>query len=182
MTADPDTSTSESVQHYLRPEVKAVILKFSGAPEGGGFRPLLPNPGWYITEKDGKVRIRNPDDYNNTISKSRVVYITLDVLEDSVKDQLEDWDEKTKKPTHVIGTLAECLAYTLGADIDAIGDIVDDPLVKQAVEEMAKFLVQKFKDLGVGAFVNVLYSGGGIYVLLHHAVDTQDIAVCNHPA
>jgi len=167
------TATDFTIEHYQKPEVKSVILKFCN-PETGGFRPLNGDLGWYISTGNGSVRLRTPEDYESTILKFRTLYALLDVLDSSVKGISAPWNEEKQRPETPIGTFSDCLSYTLGADIDSIGDIVNNPAVKQAVEEMAKFLVQKFRDAGIEKFVNCLYSSAGIYVLLHHSLCRAD--------
>jgi len=68
-----------------------------------------------------------------------------------------------------LGTPAETQAYTLGCDIDkGPGCDIEDPAVKSAVEEAARFLVDDLKRSGVHDSVWVLFSGGGVYVEVHH--------------
>jgi hypothetical protein len=119
MKSAPDTATLDTIQHYLRPEIKAAILRFCN-PDTGGFRFLLGGDGWYLTLKDGTVRPRNSDDYDSTIARFRTLYISLDVFENEVKEQHEPWNNEEHRPEKPIGTFAECLSYTLGADIDSI--------------------------------------------------------------
>jgi hypothetical protein len=163
------TATDATVGHYRTPEIKATIMKFC-KPETGGFRPLNGDDFWYLPADNGNVRLRIPDDYESTILQGRTVHALLDIFDDSVMDMAVPWDATKNAPTVPIGTFKECRAYTLGADIDSIGNIVENPKVKQAVEEMATFLVRKLQAMGVEKFINCLYSGGGIYVLLHHSL------------
>jgi hypothetical protein len=144
-------------------------LKFCH-PETGGFRPLNGDKHWYLPSDDGNVRLSRPEDYLNLIKKNRTLYALADIMEDSVKEASERWIKEHNKPEQPIGTLKDCLAYTLFADIDSIGDIIGNPAVKQAVEEMAKFLVQKLRGAGVEKSVHLLYSGGGVYLQIHHSL------------
>jgi hypothetical protein len=71
--------------------------------------------------------------------------------------------------------LANCLAFTLSADIDSIRgpngeDITTSPDIKRAVEAAGQFLVNYLREHGVYKSVHCLYSGGGIYVHVHHAL------------
>ena len=160
------TSTGLTPEHYRRQEVREVILRFS--QDVDAWRPLNGDQGWYISHGKGDVRLRSPEDYENTIEKYRTLYATLDLLDPAVKKISQPWNETNRAPAEPIGTFRDCLAYTLGADIDSIGNIIEDPPVKLAVEEAGKFLVETLKEAGVSKSVYCLYSGGGIYVLIHH--------------
>jgi len=175
------TATDLTIEHYKRPEVKDTIRQFCH-PGTGGFRGLNGDAGWYLSTDNGHVRLRTAEDYDDTIGKFRSLYTTLDVLDPSVKEVSEKWDEVNNRPENPIGTFNDCLSYTLAADIDSIGDVINNPAVKQAVEEMARFMVQKLQDAGVKKSVYCLYSGGGIYVMIHHAlcqvpcgIDVEDL-------
>ena len=98
-----DTADDLTIEHYQRPEVKATILKFCN-PESGGFRALNGDAGWYITTDDGNVRLRTSEDYDNTTSKYRTTYATLDVMDDEVKKKAEKWDDEKNRPEKPIGT------------------------------------------------------------------------------
>jgi hypothetical protein len=104
------------------------------------------------------------------VGKFRTLYATLDLFDPEVKKISQPWDEEAGKPEHPIGTLRDCQAYTLGADIDGVGNIVEDSFIKKAVEDAAKFLVGMLNDAGISKSVHCLYSGGGAYVLIHHAL------------
>jgi hypothetical protein len=160
------TSTKLTQEHYRRKEVRDVILRFS--QDGDAWRALNGDQGWYIGHGKGDVRLRSPEDYEGTIKRYRTLYATLDLFHPTVKEISRPWNETNRAPAEPIGTFRGCLAYTLGADIDCIGNIIEDLTVKLAVEEAGKFIVEKLKEAGVWKSVHCLYSGGGIYVLIHH--------------
>ena len=162
------TATDETRRHYERPVVKKTILRF--CQDGTKQRALNGDQGWYISSGNGAVRLRSPGDYEDTASKFRTLYATLDLFDPEVMNISSPWDKKAGKPEHPIGTWRECQAYTLGADIDSIGNIIEDPSIKQAVEDTAKFLVGMLNEAGISKSVHCLYSGGGIYVFIHHAL------------
>jgi hypothetical protein len=81
-------------QHYSRPEVRTVILGFA-EPEGC-FRGLNGDSGWYITNPNGQVRLRNAEDYDSTSGQFRTLYATLDVFDLSVKRISKEWDDDLK--------------------------------------------------------------------------------------
>jgi hypothetical protein len=160
------TATEWTRAHYVRPEIRKVILDF--CQDSNEWRALNGDDGWYIAAKEGNVRLRTPGDYDSTINKHRTLYATLDTFSADVKQVTKLWDNTQNRPAEPIGTFKDCLAYTLGADIDSLGDIINDPSVRDAVEDAARFLVQKLKDAGISKSIYSLFSGGGIYVFLHH--------------
>jgi hypothetical protein len=162
------TASKWSREHYQRLKVRETILRFCQA--GEDWRALNGDMGWYISDGNGKVRLRSPEDYENTHGKYRTLYATLDVFDPGIKKISKPWNESKKVPKEPIGTFRDCSAYTPGADIDGIGDILKDLSVKQAVEDLAKYLVDRLKDAGITKSVHCLYSGGGIYVFIHHAL------------
>ena len=131
------TATDQTREHYNRPEVKETILRF--CQDGEAWRPLNGDQGWYTSNGNEAVRLRAPEDYEDTAKRYRTLYATLDLLHTAVKGVSRPWDKTRGAPTEPIGTLRDCLAYTLGADIDSVGNIIGDPTVKQAVEEMPSF-------------------------------------------
>ena len=161
------TATDLTREHYLRPEVREIICKFA-MPGDGTWRALNGDEGWYIGADAGGIRLRTPDDYGDTILKYRTVYALLDIFMPSVKTQSTQWDSIKNVACETLGTLRECVAYTLGADIDSIAHDMKKPEIKAAVEALAGYLVKKLKDAGIEKSVHCLMSGGGIYVLLHH--------------
>jgi len=162
------TANKWTWEHYKRPEVRDTIIRF--CQDGTKQRALNGDQGWYISSGNGEVRLRSPGDYEDTASKFRTLHATLDLFDPGVFNTSSPWDEKTGKPEHPIGTFKDCQGYTLGADIDSIGNIIEDPSIKLAVEDMAKFLVGMLNEAGISKSVHCLYSGGGIYVFIHHAL------------
>jgi len=167
------TATDITIEHYRRPEVKAAIIGY--CTSNGGMRALNASERWYKGGKDPKtVMLRGPADYADTIEMGRPLYATLDILDPSVFEQAILWDDKRRAPVRPIGDLSNCLAFTLSTDIDSTGDI-KSLSIKEAVEAAAQFHVDYLRKRGIEKSVYCLYSGGGIYVHLHHglfAVDT----------
>ena len=163
--------TEATIEHYQRPEVKAAILCYC---EHG--RALNSDEHWYKGGKDPKtVMLRGPADYDATIERGRTLYATLDIMEKSVFNQAVQWDEARKKPETTLGDLSSCLAFSLSTDIDSIGDIRKSIAVKEAVEAAAQFHVDYLRERGIEKSVYFLYSGGGIYVHLHHGLFAVDV-------
>ena len=159
--------TDVTIEHYQRPEVKAAILRY--CEHGVGARALNSDEHWYKGGIDPKtIMLRGPADYDATIERGRTLYATLDIMEQSVFDQAAQWNEARKEPDTTLGDLSNCLAFSLSTDIDAIGDIRKSIAVKEAVEAAAQFHVDYLRERGIEKSVYCLYSGGGIYVHLHH--------------
>ena len=162
-----DTAIQKTIAHYQRAEVKQIITKFC-QPAENEWRALNGDSGWYIGADTGGIRLRTPDDYDATINKYRTMYALLDIFMPSVKTQSTQWNPIKNEACETLGTLRECVAYTLGADIDSIAHDMKKPEIKAAVEALAGYLVKRLKDAGIKKSVHCLMSGGGIYVLLHH--------------
>ena len=91
-----NTATDLTREHYQRPEVKEIVMEF--CQEDQYWRPLNGDKGWYKSTDDGKVRLRRPEDYDNTTRKYRTIYALLDLFEPAVKDLSSEWDEGKNKP------------------------------------------------------------------------------------
>lgn len=172
--AAQSTATDVTIEHYQRPEVKAAILRYC-TNGGAKWRALNADEHWYIGGKDPRtVMLRGPADYLNTITRGRTLYATLDLFDPAVFEQSETWIEDRNTPERPIGDLSRCLAFTLSTDIDGIGDI-RCLSVKEAVEAAAQFHCDHLREKGIEKNVHVLYSGGGIYVHLHHGLYAVDV-------
>jgi hypothetical protein len=120
-TTEEDLSTAPTnnrwvLEHYQRPEIKEVILRF--CQEGEAWRALNGDNGWYISAGNGKVRLRSPKDYEDTAAMLRTLYATLDLFDPHVKKDHPVWKEEGN-PEKLISTFEHCHAYTLGDDIDS---------------------------------------------------------------
>ena len=168
------TATEITREHFQRHEVKSTILRY--CQDGDAFRALNGDDGWYKRgAQAGEVSLTTPQDYDSITTKHRTLYATLDFLEPSVKKISEKWDEKKGAPEKPIGTLQNCLAYSPSVDIDSIKgpngeDITSSPEIKAAVEAAGQFFVDYLREHGITKSVHCLYSGGGVYVHLHHAL------------
>ena len=169
-----DTATDITIEHYQRPEVKAAIISYCLNDEA--IRALNGDNGWYkrAAEPD-KVQLTTPEDYDSLIQKHRTLYATLDLLDPELRTVSEKWNDRKGAPEKPIGTLADCLAFTLSVDIDSIRghngeDITTSPDIRSAVEAAGQFFVNYLREHGVCKSVHCLYSGGGIYIHIHHAL------------
>ncbi len=165
------TATDLTREHYMRPEVREIISKFAMPGEGlwraqnGDFHR------WYRYSKEGGLaRLLNArEDYDEIIGVHRTLYQTLNVFDPSLWMVARPKEEITSD--NPLGTPADTVAYTLGTDIDkGHGSDIEDPGVKQAVESASQFLVDYLKEHGIHESVWVLFSGGGIYVEIHHEI------------
>jgi hypothetical protein len=181
---DEMTSASDlTAEHYQRPDVRESIIDL--CKFGGGLRGLNGGDGWYV-HQDGRMRLRGPGDFDDTISKERSLYMTADVFDPAV---FERWEPKIEgpggeiKPENPIGTRGDLIAYSLFADIDAVKDPDDEgdedgkPRSKlyqkgriEALEAAASFMVRYLRDRGIFESVGILFSGQGVYVWLHPAL------------
>ncbi len=171
------TANNQTRAHYQRSEIKSVILRYCMAD--GAIRALNGDNGWYkAASESGKVQLTTPDDYDSIVGRCRTMYATLDLLAPEIKTVSEKWDDQKGAPEKPIGTLANCLAFTLSVDIDSIGgpneDITTSPEIKNAVEAAGQFFVDYLREHGIRKSVHCLYSGGGIYVHVHHALLRAD--------
>lgn len=174
------SSSPITIEHYERPEVRDIILR--QCKYGGGLRALNGDNGWYV-HQDKKVRLRGPDDFDDTISRARTLYITADVFDPAVFETSVPWEEGRGgegKPVVSIGKRGDLIAYTLIADIDATKDEADKgdkegkPRSKiyhegriEGLEAAATFMVRYLKERGITDSMMVAFSGQGIYVWLH---------------
>jgi P4 family phage/plasmid primase-like protien len=167
-------SSDITTEHYQRLEVKTAILRY--CEHVAGSRALNADEHWYKGGVDPKtVMLRGPADYDATIERGRTLYATLDIMEQAVFDQAAQWDEARKEPDTTLGDLTTCVAFSLSTDIDSIGDIRKSIVVKEAVEAAAQFHVDYLRERGIEKSVYCLYSGGGIYVHLHHGLFAVDV-------
>lgn len=167
-------ATEMTMEHYQRPEIKAAIVNYCRV--SGGMRALNASEKWYKGGKDPEtVMLRGPDDYDETLEKGRPLYATLDLMETPVFQKAEKWIEKTGRPENPIGDLSNCIGFTLSTDIDAVGEIRSNLRVKEAVEAAAQFHVDYLREAGIENSVYCLYSGGGVYVHIHHGLFSVDV-------
>jgi len=163
------TATELTRNHYQRPEVRDIISKF--ALPGEGFWRALNGDfhRWYRYSKEGGLArlINATEDYDEITNAYRTLYQTLNVFDPGLWMIARPKKEITSD--NPLGTPADTVAYTLGTDIDkGHGCDIEDPEVKKAVEAAAQFLVDYLKEHGIHESVWVLFSGGGIYVEVHH--------------
>lgn len=170
---NPKTATSETMKHYQAPGVKETIMRLSGEDNyrrwGKG-----DSVGWYRYagfKKYGHDLTKEPN-YTSLISMYRTLYWTLNYFDRSIFQV--DYNSVTDEESPIMSR--ECTrAYTFGVDIDTIDEVnghganIRDPIVKEAVEAMAQYFTDRLREHAPNS-VHVLFSGGGIYILLHHGI------------
>lgn len=162
------TATDLTIEHYSREEVKNIILKNTSFADGS-WRALNGDfVVWYRYLDEEKIRLLNAqDDYDYVINNHRVLYSTLNVFQKNLKTKTPN--KNTVSSQNPLGTPVETLGYSLGVDIDKTG-LFKIEEAKEALGHAAQFLIEKLKLSGVYKSVWVLFSGGGIYVEIHHAI------------
>lgn len=162
------SATPITTEHYMRPDVREIITKFA-MPGDGAWRCLNGDfVRWYGYNGD-QARLLTLEDYDEIVDRYRTLYQSLNVFDPALwmvarkKDQINSYNP--------LGTPADTAAYTLGVDIDkGPGCDIEKDDVKQAVEGAAQFLVDYLRDNGVHSSVWVAFSGGGIYLFIHHEI------------
>jgi len=144
--------------HYQNPEVKDQIIDYLHK-DGPWLAILGGNKGWYVKDKDGKLRLRHSGDYDKCVREDRTLYWLLTVWKEDFRDKY-----LPKKP---IGDYGDAVALRPGVDIDVDApkkSDIEKPEYKTAVEDAARFFSGKLKDAGIVKSRSAYFSGGGIYV------------------
>jgi 6-pyruvoyl-tetrahydropterin synthase len=155
-------------EHYSIAGIKKNIIRVSS--DNGNFRAGNGDfSSWYKKEEGKKVKwcLANDADYNEMARCFRSFYWTLNVFESDIFDV----DYNTVKKEESAGVSRKyTVGYTFGVDIDTEhGADIHDPSVKKAVEDIAQYFSDRLRE-HVPNSVYCLYSGGGIYVMVHHNV------------
>lgn len=128
---------------------------------------------WNITEND-IMRPRDPDrDYEATVAQHKVIYATLNRFDRSIFGKTTTWNNSLGKPNDRIGGLEDTISYTLGIDIDTEEGpnhktILDSEFMREGVEAVGRFFIDKLYAAGIKKSIHCLYSGGGAYIFIHH--------------
>jgi len=157
--------------HYREPGIRETIMRVS-SDDGNNRAGNWDFENWYKYPNGKKIKLclANRTDYTNMIMKCRTLYWTLNYFDPEIfsvdyKDIRSDKSPEISR-RHTVG-------YTFGIDIDREhGKDIHDPEIKKAVEDLAQFYSDKLSEY-VPNSVYCLYSGGGIYVMVHHRVFSQ---------
>ena len=161
-------TTLQIKEHYSTAEIRDNIIRV--ATDNGSFRAGNGDfRSWYKKQNGQKVKlcIANDADYLQMALDFRTFYWTLNVFDPEIfridynTIKTEDSPALSRKFT---------VGYTFGVDIDKEhGTEIHDLNVKKAVEDMAQYFSDRLREY-VPNSVYCLYSGGGIYVMVHHKV------------
>lgn len=172
----PDNPASDLTrEHYARPEVKSTILRICTSQNG--HRWLIGgSKGWYKYQA-GKCYSNSPDDYDRVTGKYRTLHYTTGFFNEEVfQTDYTDMRQDTAVESELNRfSKKNTVSYTALFDIDTIDEInghgtnIEQPEVKEAVEAMVKFVTADLKKYAPNS-VYAAFSGGGAYVILHHAV------------
>ncbi len=186
-TKKPITTAAEQKlirDHYKKPLVKEIIIDH--AREGNLWRAFNGDfVEWYRYFKDmawlfgpmSKAWLLGPtalDDYDYLTANHRTLFWTHNFFDESTQKisiPRSLHDEYKNKLT--IGTFADTKTYSLGVDIDSgKGYNIMQAEVREAVEALAQFMCDKFrKTCPTSTYAD--FSGGGIYIYLHHNLFTE---------
>jgi len=165
-------------EHYQNEGVKSTILRCSI----GEFNSSRCGNGdfdhwWKIVSKN-EVSLHNlskGEDYDKLTREYRSLYWSLNLFSQQTfnkKIPSSLYDIYGNKLT--IGTYEDTISYSLGCDIDSIGDI-ERPKIKEAVEHLAQFVCDSLRKY-CPTSVYTLFSGGGIYVMLHPGLFAREFS------
>jgi hypothetical protein len=158
-------------KHYGTPGIRDTIMRVSS--DDGNYRAgNWDFENWYKYPNGKKIKLSlaNRIDYINMVSKCRTLYWTLNYFNPNIfsvdyKDIRSDESPGISR-RHTVG-------YTFGIDIDKEhGKDIHDPEIKKAVEDIAQYFSDRLREY-VPNSVYCLYSGGGIYVMVHHKTFSQ---------
>ena len=163
------TATKATQAHYRTPGIMETILRVSQA-NGWHRWANGDKKGWYWTE-DLRARMMNETQYKALTNKHRTLYSTLSLFHDNIFDVrfAEFEGQKLNKSCQYVN------GYTFGIDIDTVDTVnghginIQEPKVKQAVEAASQFFSDRLREYAPNS-VYCLFSGGGIYIFLHHEV------------
>ena len=167
------TATEETRAHYQRPEVREIITRYAMPGDGadGAWRALNGDFSWWYHNEGNIQRLLNIDDYDQIINQVRTLYQSLNVFWQPLRFGWRDRpDDSWPSSALPLGTLRDTIAYSLGVDIDRVGGDIEEPAIKAAVEAAAQFLVDDLKKNGMVESIWAAFSGGGIYIHVHHGI------------
>ncbi|MEN6290441.1 MAG: hypothetical protein ABFD07_00290 [Methanobacterium sp.] len=156
------------INHYKDPRVVSTIMRIS-EDEGNHRAGNWDFENWYkyANGKMLKLRLSNRTDYSNMIVKGRSLYWTLNLFNPDIF-HVDYRGVKSGESPKI--SRSYTVGYTFGIDIDREhGKDIHDPVVKNSVEALAQYFTDKLRKYAPNS-VYVLYSGGGIYIMVHHKV------------
>jgi hypothetical protein len=168
-------SKNEIYKHYFRPEVRELIQRLS-SNEGFHRCGNGDNSAWYHNgkferaTKDGSryhIDLTTRAGYDYLVTQFRTLYWSLNFFDPEIFNidfSVTHGPEISRQYTR---------AYMFGVDIDTIdheaehGTNIRTPHVKEAVEALGQYTSDRIREFAPNS-VHCLFSGGGVYVLVHH--------------
>lgn len=165
-----EKATELTFRHYHNPDIKECIL---GVSKYGQFHRWGngDSNAWYRVVDGIKKPLDLPLEYDYIVGRHRTLYWTLNYFDPLIYqiDYSSISSEESRQ-----NSLLYTYGYTFGVDIDTVptgkeehGLNIQDPEIKQAVEDMGQYYTDRLREY-VPNSVYVLFSGGGIYVMIHH--------------
>jgi len=178
-----ELTKSEILKHYFRPEIREIVQSLSSS-EGLHRCGNGDNWAWYHngkferTTKDGPryhIDLTTKAGYDYLTTQFRTLYWSLNFFEPDLFSV--DYKEISNKDSPPLSRKYTG-AYTFGVDIDTKnktgqhGLNINVPKVKSAVEALGQYTADRIREYAPNS-VHCLFSGGGIYVLIHHRAFTR---------
>jgi hypothetical protein len=168
------TASQETYDHYMRPEIMETILRVSNMGEASRWL-IGDSNGWYRYSRGKKVGCAvNARNYKDIIEIKRTLHYTLSMFEPALYGVDFNQFEGANNDAKVLSR-KYVKSYTFGIDIDTVDEVnghgvnIRDPAAKEAVEAMATYFANKLREHTPNS-VYACFSGGGIYILVHHGV------------
>ena|SRR5665647_771888 len=183
------TLTKKDIKtHYNRPEIRNTIIRVStdgNTTRSGHWQDLEGDreiQDWYrrVSKQERyKYCMGSRADYTNMVMRYRTIYWTLNMFNDRIYK--ENYAEISTDQSPAISRKYTA-GYSLGIDIDKTkGNDIHSPECKKAVEDMGQYFSNALREYLPNS-VYCLYSGGGMYLLIHHkALDKFYSKYLNNP-
>jgi hypothetical protein len=172
MMAEEITATQESYDHYMREGVMETILRVSNITDASRWF-VGDSTGWYHFSGSKMLgNVASKRSYKEIVSHKRTLYSTLSYFDPALFKV--DFKTTSKEDAKLISR-KYVRGFTFGIDIDTIDNVnyhgtnIREPVVKESVEAMANFFVEKLRKHAPNS-VYAAFSGGGIYIFVHHGV------------
>jgi len=165
-------------EHYQNEEIKSTILRcsigeFNSSRCGNGdFEHWWKNAG---NNEVSLYNLSNAEDYGKLTRIHRSLYWSLNYFaQQTFNKKIPSNLHDTYGNKLTIGTYEDTVAYSLGCDIDSLGEI-EKPSIKEAVEKLAQFTCDNLRKY-CPTSTYALFSGGGVYIMLHPSLFARDFS------
>jgi len=175
-----ELAKSDILKHYFRPEIREIVQRLSSS-EGSHRCGNGDGVGWYHNGEFKRswkgspryhIDLATKEGYDFLVKYYRTLYWSLNYFDPEIFNidfKVTFGPQISRKYTR---------AYTFGVDIDTKnkhgehGLNINVPKVKAAVEAMGQYTADRIRELAPNS-VHCLFSGGGVYVLVHHRAFTR---------